>query len=183
MNLVNYPCKESGWKWLIALLKWLLIMIYDKWRRTQRGRAVTGQRQLHFGYNSCFGTSWLYHFLRRVDPMKFPQKFGQEISSIQLGSNAWSAHCSALDNMTMNKLQINRFEVEVESVLFPDFFCWQDLVWTKNMTEINLLAFLWAIHSKQSLHLSDSPGVHFFVCFFLSSLSMFQSWLLVSRES
>ena len=62
---------------------------------------------------SFFETSWLY---------KISSKLEQEISSIQFGSNAWSAHCSALDNMAMNKLQINRFEVEVESVLFPDFF-------------------------------------------------------------
>ena len=112
--------KALGWEWLISQFKWLLI--YDKWRRTQWVWSITnGQRQLHFGYNSCFGTSWLYHFLRRVDCIKFPQKLGQEISSIQFGSNAWSAHCSALDNMTLHKLQINRFEVEVESVFFPDF--------------------------------------------------------------
>ena len=181
MRVVTYPCtllnsirlrvvdelrywratsSSSLPRWLMAQLKWLLI--YHKWRRTQRGRAVTGQRKLHIGYNSCFGTSWLYHFLRRVDCIKFPQKLWKEISSIQLGFKAWSAHCSAFDKMTLHKLQINRFEVEVESVLFPESVLWWDLVRTKNVTEINLLAFLWAILSKQSRHLSkDRSGRKF----------------------
>ena len=101
-------------------------------------------------------------FLDELTLKKFPQKFGQEISSIQLDSNAWSAHCSALDNMIPYKRKLNQFEVEVKSVSFPEFFLMVRFSVDKNVTEINLLAFLWAIHSKQSRHLSKNrPGRKF----------------------
>ena len=43
--------------------------------------------------------------------------------------------------MTLHELQINRFEVEVETVLFLSFFLARFSV-DKNMAEINLLALL-----------------------------------------
>ena len=123
MHVVNHPCT-----FLHSIRLWVVDcptqMTVDLWQMTKNTAGLSGHwtKPVTFWLQLLFlGRIEFIIFFRRVDCIKFPQKLGQEISSIQLGYNSWSTHCSAPDNMTLHKLQINRFEVEVESVLFPDF--------------------------------------------------------------